>query len=397
MKNEFRTLEKSVIGKLSVTSFFCRSFSPEELQAWDKICLEEMKKMEDAIRYQIFHQENNKQLLKYISANQAAMVRILNHLYALFSSAARLVPNKSQFTLLRMGQQLAYKLEDFLGFLAEDHPELFNFDRYCSAFFHQRMAEIFSRQIVPVQAYLEEHLNNPMLASLIFKPYREFIHISIRKYTYRKIKYLNTLLEQLQQLVDKKLTDSELRMELFMTIIYMNYNATNLFVACSRLIAKTCYEHESTKQQLHYLHLIRKIITQVVPAPKLAFRPERPSLQKQLKQWISQEITFLQTKLDLNQNISLETPLTDTEIKKLHTHLSVAQLACVLKIYMETNAIKNESISEVIRSFVKLVRTDNSRNISEDSLRIKFYNLEHATCERVKELLRRQLDYLDNV
>lgn len=397
MKHEFHVLEKSVIEKLSITSFCCQSFTPEELRSWHETVKEEMLRIETAVRYQVFNQGNRRQLAKYISSNQAAMVRLLNHLHTVFASTSNISPTESQHTMLQVGQQLAYNMEDLLGYLAEDHPDLFNFNQYGSAFFHQRVAKIFSQKVEPVRKYLEENTNYPAVVSLILKPYQELIHTSLRKYSYWKIKYLNALLEQLQQVIDKKLKDSELGMELFMTIIYMNYNPTNLFVACSRLIAKQCYQYETTKQQLHYLHLMRKTIVQVIPAPNVAYRPERPLLQKQLKQWISQEITYLHIKTDLNNITSLGIPVTEEKIEKLHTNLSVAQLACMLKIYMETNAIKNPNLSEVIRSFVKLVRTDKSREISEDSLRTKFYNLERSTCDRVKELLRRQLNYLDEL
>lgn len=397
MKNEFRTLEKSVIGKLSVTSFFCRSFSPEELQAWDKTCLEEMSKMEEAVRYQIFYQKNRKQLLKYISGNQATLVRILNHLHTLFTSAANLVPNESQQNLLWSGQQLAYKLEDFLGYLANEHTDLFNFDQYSSGFLQERSAQIFRQRLEPVQKYLAEHLSNPNIVGVILKPYREFTPATIRKYTYRKIRYLDILSKDLSQLVERNLTGEELWKALLVTLLYNNFNTTRLFVTYSRSITSACNEHESLRQQLRYLYLMQKTIRQIIPAPDMAYNPDRPSLQEQLKQWISEEVTYLETQMEQHLCPSIETPVPVDGIKKLHTHLSVAQLACVLKIYMETNAIKNESVSEVIRSFAKLVRTDNSRNISEESLRTKFYNVEQATCDRVKELLRRQLDYLDNV
>ena len=75
------------------------------------------------------------------------------------------------------------------------------------------------------------------------------------------------------------------------------------------------------------------------------------------------------------------------KLEKVQTVLSVPQLSLAVKLLLDTGVIKSKHTSEVLRMVSKHFRTENSDQISEDSLRNKVYNIEPGSIEGMKNII----------
>lgn len=79
---------------------------------------------------------------------------------------------------------------------------------------------------------------------------------------------------------------------------------------------------------------------------------------------------------------------------KIRVSLSVSQLAYVCKVLAETGIIKTKNVSEMLRFIADGFSTPGAEQISFDSLRMKYYNPEASCKQSVKEMILKQLNYV---
>jgi len=70
---------------------------------------------------------------------------------------------------------------------------------------------------------------------------------------------------------------------------------------------------------------------------------------------------------------------------KIHTTLAVSQLSFALKLLIESGVI---NYTELLKIVAQNFKTDRIDNISEDSLRNKYYNIEKGTADKMKDLVK---------
>jgi hypothetical protein len=120
-----------------------------------------------------------------------------------------------------------------------------------------------------------------------------------------------------------------------------------------------------------------------------------PSLQSQLTGYLAEEIDHLQRV----QQLSLY-PATNNEDSamlafKIIMDVSVSQLAYLLRVFVETNVIKNKKVTDLFRFLSRFVITKRTEHISYDSLRGKYYNVETGTRSSVRIILTEMIRHID--
>jgi hypothetical protein len=95
-------------------------------------------------------------------------------------------------------------------------------------------------------------------------------------------------------------------------------------------------------------------------------------------------------------NKSPTVPGCETPIK-LNTSLSVAQLACLLRLLHEENILCHPNQTEALQFFARHFATDRTDQISSVSLRTKYYNVDRSTAESVKDLLFQMVNRLRKI
>ncbi|PWT74719.1 MAG: hypothetical protein C5B59_10540 [Bacteroidetes bacterium] len=75
------------------------------------------------------------------------------------------------------------------------------------------------------------------------------------------------------------------------------------------------------------------------------------------------------------------------ETFRINSSLSVAQLACVLRLFHEEKILTHSNQTELLQFFASHFSTSRQEAISGTSLRAKYYNIERSTSDSVKDLL----------
>ncbi len=115
-----------------------------------------------------------------------------------------------------------------------------------------------------------------------------------------------------------------------------------------------------------------------------------PSLKEQINGWIDEEIKFL-------ENVQLPEKVADKlneNEDKIHTSLSVAKLAVLLRLLVIDKIIINRTVAPMLRVAAKIFTTLQKDDISFGSLETKYHAPDKATINAVKDLLFKWINIL---
>ena len=81
---------------------------------------------------------------------------------------------------------------------------------------------------------------------------------------------------------------------------------------------------------------------------------------------------------------------------KLLTNLSVPVYGCFIHLLFECDVYDKHQLAQSLRFIAKHSKTKNVEQIAEESIRQKYYKHEQRTKEKVKEIIIRMLNKLNN-
>ena len=115
-----------------------------------------------------------------------------------------------------------------------------------------------------------------------------------------------------------------------------------------------------------------------------------PSLKEQINGWIDEEVKFL-------ENVQLPEKVADKlneNEDKIHTSLSVAKLAVLLRLLVIDKIIINRTVAPMLRLAAKIFTTLQKDDISFGSLETKYHAPDKAIINAVKDLLFKWINIL---
>jgi len=125
--------------------------------------------------------------------------------------------------------------------------------------------------------------------------------------------------------------------------------------------------------------------------PSIAYLPKQKSIKDFMIEWLLEEICYLEKKEQLSGN---GTAMTITQEKnfKVVTELSVSQVACLIRLLVKTGVIKNKNQKQLIEFYAAYTQSKKQENISFESFRSKFYNIEESSKQDIRDLMIRLLN-----
>ena len=136
--------------------------------------------------------------------------------------------------------------------------------------------------------------------------------------------------------------------------------------------------------KIDFLYRLLKNYNQKQVRCFIKYKQNLPPLKQQISNWIEEEIEYLTKKIKLEANQISITSNTEAKIKLL-SGLSVAQLSYFFGLLMDIGIIKHKNHMDVFRFIADNFRTSNSENLSVDSIKSKFYNIETTTKSIIRE------------
>jgi len=212
--------------------------------------------------------------------------------------------------------------------------------------------------------------------------------------TYRKVMYAREIQKELFRLFERPLL-REIDFELRQIMYYLNYNSIHTVSYHTDYINSLLQDAETRLDKIERLSLVLKEISQAQVKPGLKFNLDAPPLKDQLINYVSEEMDYLE-RLHYIAGTPPVKPLDPLHAVKVKFDLSVAQLAYLVKVFIEVNVIQNKSLTELLRFLAKCAITKRAESISYDSVRAKYYNIEQSTKEAVKNMLLIMVRYIEN-
>lgn len=178
-------------------------------------------------------------------------------------------------------------------------------------------------------------------------------------------------------------------------LLYLNFNSRKYFQYYIQVVASRLESEDTSLGKLEKLRYELKIVNQVPCEFDMAYTDKYPPLQKMIADWILEEIRFMEQTHGLSPLMPIQENEFTKKDFKFEFDMSVAQFAFMIKTFIETGVIQNKNISELIRFLSRFVKTKRSGNISYESFRMKYYNVESSTKDSLKNLLHNAIGYIN--
>jgi hypothetical protein len=134
-------------------------------------------------------------------------------------------------------------------------------------------------------------------------------------------------------------------------------------------IVAICSQLHSIKEKIALLSYELKKVNQFLSTSKNAFLQHLPSVKEQVENWIIEEIRFLEKG---TLPIEYANSLSEHD-NKIHTSLSVAKLAVIIRLLVVDKIIINRTIAPMLRIVGKTFSTLQKDDISVGSLETKYH------------------------
>lgn len=178
-------------------------------------------------------------------------------------------------------------------------------------------------------------------------------------------------------------------------LLYLNYNSRRYFRHVIKTITMKLDSEETSSGKLDQLRYEQKVLNQTPSDYEIAYSLKSPSLKEMVGTWILEEIRFLEGAAGLTVVPHLRETEYSKKDFKIEFDMSVSQFAFFIKSFVEIGIVQNKNLSELIRFLARFVKTKRSENISYESFRMKYYNVESSTKDVVKNTLHNAIGYIN--
>lgn len=283
--------------------------------------------------------------------------------------------------------------EILLLFLQSRFSELFDLDALLPEIHRKKSVATTKRLYGEMMTKLSVNRPDKILIEIFTRPIEEFLtqtHASFRQAEYAK--ELASGLKGAIPAEPERMESEKIRS----LLIHFNLNSEVCFDHYVGYFTAQMTEADSVSDRLEKLAFSYKTINQIQVKPGLIYDPKARPLTDQLSDWLLQEINYLERKVELALKGSLSEEPTIRKEFKLEFDMSVSQFAYFIRTFIETGVIQNKNISELIRFLARFVKTKRSENISNESFRMKYYNVEGSTKDAVKDTFHTAIGFINS-
>jgi len=389
MSYELEPIEQWIKEEINPVTLAQIAPSENQLKTWLDFVANEKERICSCFRQMAFRSNaDTETILNYMGVHQLALISISNLLTDFGSRKALLqLPGIRSFY-----SDVAAVLEDILVYIEQYIPDYFDHQlpitHYC--------AGVSSSELKGVLAQLQQ-LNtrsgiDKALLHLAVQPLKDFTEQSAR-ISYKDLIYLKELARQLISLID---TDAEvdINWEIIMALLFLDFNDPRFSLYTSRRLNDQIGQLPTTNDKLDYLHWYIHAIENLKSKPGYTFIPSLPPLREQIIAPIKASYQYLHGRVHINNGLPVGQKRQNGI--KIKTALSVTELAVFIKLFIKKGLIINGSQIEVIRFIAEHYTSIKAEEISEESLRSKFYNTEVSAIDAVKDMLIEFMNLLNS-
>ena len=367
-----------IITSLSSSDKMNGDIKREEASAIIKDCEEEKERIRLQIMEEVFNAREERTLELLIDKYQSVFIRLIDQLYTYQQT------NKKQQEYKLLPKALYEYLNELLYFLQIHYAKYFNNFQKMPFIKMEHIKKELKPKLETIITAFQRTIFNEKLIRFIVQPLEQFI--SSNTITYNESKYIKAITNELLS-IDTTVQEEGIIIAVKRTLISINFNSPELTAYLINELDILVADEESVQGKLRILKYQLKEINQVTIKPEHALHNKYSSLKEQIINWLNEEISFFQTEQAVV--IAMPNPLIgDT---KIHTSLSVPQLALLFRLLKEEQLITNTNQSELLKVVSGCFTTMHKENFSYGHLHGKYYKIEQHTKRTVYDMLIRLL------
>lgn len=260
---------------------------------------------------------------------------------------------------------------------------------------------MLKRKLTKVKRELYLLYQENELIEIIFKRLNRFVASKHSFYpvSFRVILYKKELVRNLEDLSKSKRI-SKTYSPIEELLIYLNYNSKSFVNFFTEKLVQKIKTTNNFYDKIEHLLFYFKEYKQLHRKPDIILNPYYENMDTVLSNWFSQEILFLEKKINLPisplkeraKRIYRESEHDNEDKDKVLCILSADQMGLVLRALDELRIIKSRSMNMVFKTIVPFLSTPNKLDLSYDSMRSKSYNAEERDKEIVIESLQKVIE-----
>lgn len=347
----------------------------------------EAERIKQTFIHEIFSLGDERHLERYIQYHQQALIRLMDETMRLSTTTT----SKKKYYLICF-----HALEELLAFIEKHFTKYFDQDAKAPEAYLTITKEDLQGHLVSLYEALLAKSGNSKVAEVMVYAIRKIVEDDFKpNTTYRKVMYAKTLQMELTAMLGNSKQSTDLEEDLRNLTFYLNYNSMKSFTYHTHYIDMLLGQTESRAEMIEKLSYILKKINQVQVKPGIGYNTKAPTLKSQLTDYIVEEIEHLQRIQQLSLSAGQQPADGLLPPIKIQLELSVAQIAYLVKVFMEANIVVNRNVTELLKLLSQCIMSKKSETISFDSLRAKYYNVEHSTQVAAKKILLKVIGVVD--
>jgi len=320
---------------------------------------------------------------QYVRINQTLLIRILDKLFA-YSQTRPLNEN-----MLLLYNTLSRHLQSTLDFVEDFFNDYFDHNEKVPEPYISIAKENIKKQLKQLKyTFSKQECTDPFLTNIVLDSIQHLLGAESIVITYSRLSYHKMLLKEL--LSQKVIQSTQSIKE---ALYYINYNEDNFVTYEYEWLKELTNELPTNQEKIVALRFEQKKINQLSLKSNRCYNPNMPPLKDQINGWIDEEVKFLEN-IQLPEKVGNK--LNENE-DKIHTSLSVAKLAVLLRLLVIDKIIINRTVAPMLRVAAKIFTTLQADDISFGSLETKYHAPDKATINAVRDMLFKWINILNRL
>lgn len=345
----------------------------------------EVERIKRTFIHEVFHFDDERHLERYIQFHQQTLIGLLDKLA--HQSQITKGSRKEYLTLIYT------HLDLILQFIERHFVRYFDQDAKAPEVYLTIARTELAKDIDSLTTALRNAQADDQLLTVMMQVIQNMLDKGYRDVTFRQVMYAKEMHKELSLLATKE-SLRDINEELRQIMYYLNVNSVKAVTYHAHYISTLLDTATTRHEKIEQLSLVMKTISQAQVKPGIRYNLKAANLKDQLFEFINVEMDY-QERL---QRLNSPSPGSGGPISgfKLKFDASVAQLAYLIRIFLETKIIANTNLTHIIHFLAQFVVTKKSEALSFTSFRTKFYNVEDSTKQSVRTLLTTLIHHIDH-
>lgn len=376
MNYYFEKLEQ-LVHSLAKPEATIQSSQPDNIEPTVELVLREKEQVRRNIIQQAFETPEQGMMELFIDKQQSVLTRLINELHSSEKNIKRTQAEQ------KIARALYQEMQGLLLFLQTYYAAFFNLKANIPLIEKENLNRELRPLLEKVSVSLKNHIPGSLL-NLVENPLKELL--SKENVSYKESGYLKSVLQELEVLAfDKQLEKSPDHFKVL--LITANFNSPEIGKYFTTEWTEEISKEDRIQEKLRILKFAAKDTRQLLEKKGWSLNPEIISLKELLLLWLNEETNYYEAE----QTSLLPAQHTPEADAKIHTSMSVPQLALLFRLLKADNQITNSNQSDLLKVVTNSFTTLKKESFSYGHLHGKYYKIDAHTRRTVYDMLMRLL------